>query len=240
MAKKIENSAARLKRRLKEAADPEFRRSQQRFFKETARTLGLRTADVRRVAAEAAREYRSAGLEFDEILAISDHLWRSAILEARVLAVLILTKFHRRLERRHWRHFDAWINGLNNWAETDCLCCDLLPQLIEAEPQLVGRLSAWTRSRNRWRRRAAAVTLVRHARRGEHHDTAIAICDRLAEDRDDMVEKAVGWLLKEASRTEPQRVADYLIENIARLSRTTVRYACEKLPAKLRSRVMSA
>jgi 3-methyladenine DNA glycosylase AlkD len=240
MGKKIENTAVRLKRRLRAAADPDFRRSQQRFFKEPARTLGLRTAEVRRLAAEAAREYRAAGLEIDELLEIADALWRSGIVEARALAVLILSKFHRRLERRHWHHLDGWVDSLNNWAETDCLCCDLFTHLIEAEPPLVDRLSSWTRSRNRWRRRAAAVTLVRHARRGEHHDVAFAICDRLAEDRDDMVEKAVGWLLKEASRTQPQRVTDYLLENIDRLSRTTVRYACEKLPAKLRARVMSA
>lgn len=240
MAKKIENTAARLKRRLREAADPEFRRSQQRFFKEPARTLGLRAAEVRRLAAEAAREYRAAGLELDELLEIADSLWQSGIVEARLLAVLILSKFHRLLERRHWRHFDGWVDSLNNWGETDCLCCDLFSHLLEAEPQLVDRLSAWTRSRNRWRRRAAAVALVPHARRGHHHDAAFAICDRLAEDRDDMVEKGVGWLLKEASRTQPQRVADYLLDNIDRLSRTTVRYACEKLPAKLRDRVMSA
>lgn len=240
MAQKIENTAARLKRRLRAAADPEFRRSQQRFFKEPARTVGLRTAEVRRLASEAAREYRGAGLEIDELIEIAEALWKTGIVEARALAVLILTKFHRRLERRHWRTFDGWIDSLANWAETDCLCADLLPQLLEAEPQFVDRLSTWTRSRNRWRRRAAAVILVRHARRGEHHDAAFAICDRLAEDRDDMVEKAVGWLLKEASRTQPQRVTDYLLDNIDRLSRTTVRYACEKLPAKLRDRVMSA
>ncbi len=240
MGKKIEHTAARLKRRLREAANPEFRRSQQRFFKEPVRTLGLRTAELRRLASQAAREYRGASLEIDELLEIADALWESGVVEERALAVLILSKFHRRLERRHWQHFDGWVDSLNNWAETDCLCCDLLAHLLEAEPQLVGRLTAWTRSRNRWRRRAAAVGLVRHARRGDHHDAAFAICDRLAEDRDDMVEKAIGWLLKEASRTQPQTVADYLLHNIHRLSRTTVRYACEKLPAKLRDRVMSA
>ncbi len=240
MARKIENTAPRLKRRLREAADPEFRRSQQRFFKEPARTLGLRAAEVRRLAAEAAREYRDAGLDVDDLLEIADPLWESGIVEARVLAVLILSKFRRLLGRRHWGHFDGWVDSLSNWGETDCLCCELLAHLIDFEPPLVDRLRAWARSRNRWRRRAAAVTLVRHARRGDHHDAAFAICDRLAEDRDDTVEKAVGWLLKEASRTQPQKVADYLLENIDRLSRTTVRYACEKLPARLRSRVMSA
>ncbi len=240
MGSKIEHTAPRLKRRLRQAADPEFRVSQQRFFKGSAHTLGLRTPYVRRLAADAAKEYRQAELTFDEMLRIADRLWESGIVEERALAVLILSKFRRDLQRRHWAHFDAWVDSLANWAETDCLCGDLLAPLIEAEPDLIKRLRKWTRSRNRWRRRAAAVALVPLARRGQHHEAAFDICDRLAEDRDDMVEKGIGWLLKEVSRTQPAAVADYLLENIARLSRTTVRYACEKLPAKLRAQVMSA
>ncbi len=120
------------------------------------------------------------------------------------------------------------------------MCLGLFAPLLKKEPALITRLRAWTRSPNRWRRRAAAVALVALARHGERHEAAFDICHRLAEDRDDMVEKAIGWLLKEVSRTQPEAVADYLLENIERLSRTTVRYACEKLPARLRNRVMTA
>jgi 3-methyladenine DNA glycosylase AlkD len=55
-----------------------------------------------------------------------------------------------------------------------------------------------------------------------------------------MVEKGIGWLLKEVSRKRPQAVADFLVADIDRFSRTTVRYACEKMPKRLRAKVMSA
>lgn len=240
MARKLQHSVPRLKRELLELADPSARASQQRFSKEPVRSLGVRTPDVRRLATSAATEYRQMGLSFDQILAIADKLWRGGILEERTLAILLLAKFARHFESRHWSHFDAYVDSLSNWGETDGLCGYVLAPLLDREPTLVGRLRPWTRSPNRWRRRAAAVALVKAARQGKFHEPAFEICDRLAEDRDDLVEKAVGWLLKEVSRTQPQEVADYLLENGAVLSRTTIRYAAEKLPAGLRVRVLSA
>jgi 3-methyladenine DNA glycosylase AlkD len=240
MRRTIRYSPAQIKRDLRRLADPTTRESQQRFSKEPLHSLGVRTPDLRRLATAAAREYRQADLGFDEILTFADALWRAGTLEERAVAVLLLSKFKKHFERRHWRHFDRYVDSLSNWGETDALCGNVLALLLEIEPDLVSRLEPWTRSRNRWRRRAAAVALVPAARRGRHHEFVYVICDRLAHDRDDLVEKAVGWLLKEVSRTQPQSVADYLLANRDVLSRTTIRYAAEKLPAKLRERALTA
>ena len=239
MTRTPQYSVTRLKRELRELADPATRASQQRFSKEPLRSIGVRTPDVRRLAGAAATEYRRIGSSFDQVLAIADRLWRSGILEERSLAILLLSKFKRHMDRSHWSHFEAYVDTLSNWGETDGLCGLVLAPLLEIDPELVARLKSWTRSSNRWRRRAAAVALVPAARRGQHHDSAYDICDRLADDRDDLVEKAVGWLLKEISRTQPQKVIDYLLQNRQRLSRTTIRYAVEKLPETLRARVLT-
>jgi 3-methyladenine DNA glycosylase AlkD len=240
MAGKIEHTAPRLKRILRDVADPEKRKGQLAYFKEPIRCLGVRGPDIHRIASAAAKEYRHAKLSLDDVIQIADRLWKTGTVEERALAALIVGKFQRGLERHHWAHFDGWVDRLTNWAETDVLCGKILDPLLRKEPSLVRRLKPWTRSKLRWRRRAAAVALVHIARHGGEHEAAFDICDRLAADRDDMVEKAVGWLLKEISRTQPKAVARYLLDNIDRLSRTTVRYACEKLPRALRRRVMSA
>lgn len=240
MAVKIEHSASRLKRLLRQAADPVKREGQLAYFKEPIRPLGVAGPEMHRIAAAAAREYRSAELSLDDVIEIAERLWKPGILEERMLAVLIVGRFSRRLEKRHWSRFDGWVDSLTNWAETDGVCTKIFDPLLRKEPSLLKRLKPWTRSKLRWRRRAAAVALVHIARHGGQHEAAFEICDRLAGDRDDMVEKGVGWLLKEISRTRPQEVADYLIDNIDRLSRITVRYACEKLPTKLRAKVMKA
>ncbi len=240
MARKVEHSAARLKRRLRDLRDPDVKASQQRFFKEPVESLGIRTPDLRQIARAAAREYRDLKLDVADVIDIAERLWQGRHLEERILGLLILERFQRHLKPQHWPRFDAWIDSLSNWGETDALCGCVLAPLLQAEPKPMERLTAWTESPNRWRRRAAAVALVPQARRGARLEAAMEIADRLAEDRDDMVEKGVGWLLKEASRTQPQVVVDFILANVGRLSRTTVRYASEKLTESQRERVMSA
>ena len=65
-------------------------------------------------------------------------------------------------------------------------------------------------------------------------DDAFRIADRLMKDRDDMVQKGVGWLLKEASKKHPTEVRDYLLKWRTRTSALLLRNASEKLPADMR------
>lgn len=231
-------TAPHLQRRLRELAEPGFHATQQRFFREPIRSLGVRTPQLRRLAMEAAREYRRAKVSLPEIWKVVERLWRGRWAEERGLAIEILSRFRARLGGEDWRRLDRWVGSLANWGETDGVCIYLLAPILEREPERIRELPAWTRSAHRFRRRAAAVALVPLAHRGHHLEEAFAICDRLAADRDDLVEKAIGWLLKEASRTQSGPVVEYLTKNHRRLSRTTLRYACEKLSSRLRRQVL--
>jgi hypothetical protein len=114
MGSKIELTAPQLKRRLRQLGDPGHKKGQQNFFKEPVKFLGVNAPKVRALASEAVKEYRRAKLSFDEILAIADRLWAGAFVEERILGVVILSKFQRHFERRHWKHFDGWIDSLSN------------------------------------------------------------------------------------------------------------------------------
>ena len=74
------------------------------------------------------------------------------------------------------------------------------------------------------------MSLVPIARKGEMLDEIFRIADRLMIDGDDMVQKGVGWLLKEASRKHPNEVREYLLKWRERTSALVLRYASEKLP----------
>jgi 3-methyladenine DNA glycosylase AlkD len=65
-------------------------------------------------------------------------------------------------------------------------------------------------------------------------EEAFRIADRLMTDEDDMVQKGVGWLLKEASRRHPEEVREYLLRWRDRASALVLRYASEKLPEEKR------
>ena len=105
-------------------------------------------------------------------------------------------------------------------------------------PNILISLKAWTKSENRWLRRASAVTLILPARKGNFLNDIFEICDSLLKDEDDLVQKGYGWLLKEASRTHQKQVFEYIMKNKKDMPRTALRYAIEKLPKDLRDIAM--
>jgi 3-methyladenine DNA glycosylase AlkD len=98
----------------------------------------------------------------------------------------------------------------------------------------------WARHASPWVRRAAAVGLVSLARTGLLLDLAYDVASTLHPDRRDLTEKAVGWLLREAGKTDPLRLERYLRRNAPGIPRTTVRYAIERFPARLRRELLQA
>lgn len=92
---------------------------------------------------------------------------------------------------------------------------------------------------NRWQRRAAAAVLIPAARQGLYAKEIFRLCNRLLADEDDMVQKAVGWLLKESTKKKRPAVVSYLVRLRARAPRLVLRYACENLPAGDRRRTLA-
>ena len=105
---------------------------------------------------------------------------------------------------------------------------------MKDDPGNVESLVMWTGSESRWRRRASAVSLVPIVRKGDLFEDSFRIADRLMTDGDDMVQKGVGWMLKEASKVHPQEIHDYLVKWKPDVPALTLRYASEKLPKELK------
>ena len=89
-----------------------------------------------------------------------------------------------------------------------------------------------------WVRRAAAVSLIPSVRKGAALDVAYKVARALHADREDLIQKAVGWLLREAGKTDPARLERYLRQHGPSIPRTTVRYAIERMPDAKRKRLL--
>ena len=83
-------------------------------------------------------------------------------------------------------------------------------------------------------RRASAVSLIIPARKGLYLDTIFEIADSLLPDKDDLVQKGYGWMLKAASELHQQEVFDYVMKKKSIMPRTSLRYAIEKMPENLK------
>jgi 3-methyladenine DNA glycosylase AlkD len=115
----------------------------------------------------------------------------------------------------------------------------LIGPLVAAEPHRTARVFRWTKSRNRWRRRAAAVSLIHCARQRLLFPQIVRVSEALLADQDDMVQKGLGWLLREAAKADVKTTLPYLLRIRDRAPRLVLRTACETLPATTRARVLS-
>jgi len=215
-----------------------YSQSAQRFFKETIQAHGWRTHELRKVGATFRRTLlRERGPEF--LLAVADQLFRGPVIDDKNMAIFLLEKDAAGLGDAEFRLLDSWLDRVTNWAEHDALAHNLIGPLVAADEKRAPRLLAWARSKNRWRRRAACVALIRAARQRRLFPEIVRVSNRLLSDPDDMVQKGLGWLLRETAKADPQKTVPYLLKLRARAPRLVLRTACETLPAATRARVLA-
>jgi 3-methyladenine DNA glycosylase AlkD len=216
---------------LRRMGSPEHAERVRRYFREPIETHGLTATQEKELAK---RYYPRVKGDLETAIRVTKELIESGTLDEAQVGIRILGRMRRRLTTAHFDLLNSWVDHLTNWANTDDLSTWLIAETVRKDPGLHTRLLEWTASENRWRRRAAAVSLVPIARRGRMLGEALAITDRLMTDDDDMVQKGVGWLLKEASREHPDEIREHLLRWREEAPALTLRYASEKLSREKR------
>lgn len=209
------------------------------FFKEEIWVYGVSAPVVKTISSDYAKYFKSNG-DLGTAFRVAENLLASSNMEEGVVAIYLLRRFTKHFDPSLFSLFDQWVNYLTNWAHTDGLSAWLISDCVRKDPAKIKELIRWASSSNRWRRRAAAVSLTPIARDGLHLDKTLQLADHLMTDKDDMVQKGVGWLLKEASRRHPDEIVRYLLKWKGKTSGVTMRYACEKLPATKRRLLIHA
>ena len=206
------------------------------FFKEEVRSHGWYTADLRRYARALHKELAP---DRALLLEVAERLFAGSFLEEKALAVTMLEPSLARFGAAEFRRFERWLGRVGSWADHDALAMFLIGPMLVADPTRVGRPLGWASSRGRWRRRAAAVSLIHGVRRGLFYRQAAAVAGHLVDDRDDMVQKGLGWLLREWAKHDPGAAVPVLLSIRGRASRLVLRTGCEKLTPALRQRVLA-
>lgn len=227
----------RIKEELAEKGDAKILESEQRFFKEPIKTYGVRSAEVVVVGKKYFREIEKSDKK--GIWTLCEELFRSGYNDEARIACDWSYNLRASYRPADFKIFERWIGRyIDNWAKCDTFCNHTVGAFLEMYPDYAGKLKAWTQSRNRWFRRAAAVSFIIPAKRGKFLPEILAIADILLLDEDDMVQKGYGWLLKVAAEKHQPEVFAYVMRNRARMPRTALRYAIEKMPTKLKKEAM--
>ena len=199
------------------------------------------TAAVRTLARSIHAEHK-ADWSIDEAMAFAETLIVDRHLEAKALGIEVVARYRRAFTPRLLRAWKRWLAASHaaNWATTDAMCGALIGPLLLQRPELRARLRGWSGDRNMWVRRASIVGLIQCARRGESLDLVYEIARRLHADKEDLIQKAVGWSLREAGKTDMPRLERYLREHGPAIPRTTLRCAIERFPQTKRRALLSA
>jgi 3-methyladenine DNA glycosylase AlkD len=237
MAKPVGYIADHLRRVLVNGGSAPHTAEVQAFFKDEIQSRGWYTRELRKLSRRFTRVIRGEeGLDY--LIAVADNLFHGDVLEEKILAVLLLEPCVNDLTATHFKLFDQWLDRVSTWADHDALVQSLIGPMIVANPRRLRRLPIWSRSRNRWRRRAAAVALLRGTNQGLFWDEVQKITHTLLEDEDDMVRKGLGWLLRETARYDAAGTMPLLMSIRERAPRLVLRTACERLSAEDRMRVL--
>jgi 3-methyladenine DNA glycosylase AlkD len=192
------------------------------------------------------------GVSFGKIFAIAkqfaampladvETLLESPYYEVRMGAVSIMD-FQARAKRttaaQRKALFDLYIrrhDRINNWDLVDRAAPHVVGGYLADKPRAA--LSRLALSKNPWERRSAIVSTWYFIRTGELDDT-FRIAGVLARDEHELVQKAVGSWLREAGKRDQSRLVQFLDTHAAKMPRTMLRYAVEKLPAHVRAKVL--
>lgn len=199
-----------------------------RFFKtgkgeygEGDKFLGITVPNIRLVA----RQYGHAPL--DVVNRLLDSEWH----ECRMCALLMLVmKYKKAAEQEKQAIFDLYLSRterINNWDLVDLSAPNIVGEHLysSTDRTILYRLAE---SSLLWNRRIAMVSTLCFIRKGDFGDT-FALADKLVNSTHDLMQKAVGWMLREMGKRDISLLRIFLDKHAATMPRTMLRYAIEKM-----------
>lgn len=218
----------------------EAKLSSDRYHKDKLEIIGVRVPEVRRISRNNfPKEYTT-----DQIFEICDKLYNLKY-ELTIVANAWLRYIQKDIKAKHFKYFDKWVKTkVNNWATCDDLCTGPLGKFFrdlpkqDFEKNYLPYINKWSVSKNKWERRAAAVSLIPSVEANSKIDVALDISTILLEDQEDIVRKGYGWLLKDATKCFEKEIIDFVTKNVDKMPRVSFRYAIEKLNPEVKSKLM--
>ena len=200
---------------LKRDGSAQHAKGVQWFFKEEIKSHGWYAADLRTFARKFRRKVieergQEKGLRF--LVQVADRLFTGRVLEEKVFAVLLLEDWTAKLGDDEFARFESWLDRVSSWADHDGLVHSLIAPMIASKPSRAAKIFAWAQSSDRWHRRAACVALIQGTRQKKFFPQIVRLSNFLLRDKDDMVQKGLGWLLRETAKRNPQSTIPYLLK----------------------------
>lgn len=238
MTFKLKNSPS-LEKELKKAACNSQSHILARFFKtgpgqygEGDLFLGIKVPVIREIL----KDFKEVN---DDLVS---ELLNSPYHEPRLLgALMIVDRYQRaKTEKEKKMALSFYLQSrkaLNNWDLVDLSVYKIWGDYLLRHPEERAKLFKFARSKNLWERRMAIVATLALIKANQFEEI-LSLVKIMKNDREDLIHKALGWMLRELGKKDEKLLKKFLREEIINLPRTTLRYAIERFEESERKRYL--
>lgn len=185
-----------------------------------------------------AKDFASNTKSFSESINILQELLEEPIHECRLTSLLILTYLYAKTDEKKniFNFYIKNIKYINNWDLVDVTCPRIVgAYLFDKDRSLLYKL---VKSKKLWEKRIAIISTLYFIKQGDLSDS-LKIAEILLDDKHDLINKAVGWMLREVGKVDEVALHNFLKKHHSKMSRVTLRYSIERLPEDYRRHYMS-
>jgi 3-methyladenine DNA glycosylase AlkD len=221
---------------LKATGTPERAAGEKQYLKSDLTFLGSTLAEMRGAAKSVAK---TASLDHDDLIALVRELWGKPVFERRMVGVILLELHTFELGPRDLPLLEELIRGSKTWALVDGLAGDVVGD-IAVRHALERKLDRWAKDDDFWIRRSSLLAELKPLKKGAAFEPLARRADAMLEESEFFVRKAIGWVLREMSKSRPQEVYAWIAPRTHRASGVTMREVVKYLEAKQAARLMRA
>jgi len=222
MINKKMNNGNGIKKQLKKLSDKQFASDIKRYIKSPYEFYGVRVPEIRTMAKRLHEEHN-----LKEFYDIFDKLWKSGYHEEMSLALYALQLYEKEFDMKTWKFLKPRLKEIQTWDQIDAVSSFIIGKILLGYPKLEKELLKLSKNENFWQRRIAIVSTLPRIKTGD-----IKLTMKLAEDYindpEHYIQKATGWMLREAGKKEPEIVKKFILKHIY-MPPITFSYATEQM-----------
>ena len=229
---------------LERAADPAYRTKIAELVPTGVAIVGVRVPAIRNLAQVWHKAHND--LAPDAAIDLLATAFERRCREEVLFTVVLLSRLKKKLTPAHLQRIDPLIDRVEDWEACDQFSAGVVGEIVGSAIDAgkrgeVARLEKWAKSKNPWRRRAAIAATTAFNQKGRRHaGPTLAVCRHAMEEKDAGVKKAVGWALREATKSDARAVYDFLASWKDRAARRILSEGSQKLSAARRKALLGS
>ncbi|MFA4830102.1 MAG: DNA alkylation repair protein [Thermodesulfovibrionales bacterium] len=233
MDKTINDQIALLRNALKKHSNKARAVNSKRYLKSPFKFFGVSLPITGEIAKEFRKSNKDAGKE--HIIELAERLWNSEYHDEKKLGLRVLQYYPECLDLSVMPLFETMLTQSTGWDLVDDISIHLAGAVLGKDKRAFDYLKRWSRSDNFWMRRASLISQILLFRHGKGDKKLFfKFAEKMVFEKEFFIRKAIGWCLREISKSNPDEAFDFLMKIKGSASGLTLREGAKRLPEKMK------